>query len=432
LLRDQAIFGKITVDMTSHILKTRMGFVSELIVKFEIPSYLQKGLESGALERIGGVVRERTNGQVVAWLRDSVAYEQQTAKAAPNPSSPIYGVIQASQVRQLSTGASLTTSQLMKLSVAGQMVNLAVSVLSFGVLLQRLDDLEKQIQGLGEAILQEFKRDRDNDFQVALEAARDVYEHADKNQKDLAARSAIDRLKSARNNFLRDFENAVIDRSNREKIKLAQALLERAIYAQIAVARCYWVTGNADTAAKQLGEELPKFKKHVKSLIEALLSPDPALYFEASIPPERLAQFFNVQHWLHDGSDAITAESMFEILQELRKDFFRPDLSEKITQSTQAQPPTPLPVVGVVLSKFSQSSKRSESDWRTPLLKNLERSLVLIENYQRLEGYELEIRTARLSLEEWEKLVDAKRLAEHGGALIIDEEALEASTKRLQ
>jgi len=404
--------------------------VSELIVKFEIPSYLQKGLESGALERIGGVVRERTNGQVVAWLRDSVAYEQQTAKAAPNPSSPIYGVIQASQVRQLSTGASLTTSQLMKLSVAGQMVNLAVSVLSFGVLLQRLDDLEKQIQGLGEAILQEFKRDRDNDFQVALEAARDVYEHADKNQKDLAARSAIDRLKSARNNFLRDFENAVIDRSNREKIKLAQALLERAIYAQIAVARCYWVTGNADTAAKQLGEELPKFKKHVKSLIEALLSPDPALYFEASIPPERLAQFFNVQHWLHDGSDAITAESMFEILQELRKDFFRSDLLEKITQSVQ--PSALLPIVDAVLSRLSPSSKRSESDWRTPLLENLERSLILIENYQRLRGYELEIRTARLSLEEWEKLVDAKRLAEHGGALIIDEEALEASTKRLQ
>jgi hypothetical protein len=412
--------------------------VGTLRVIFEVPSHLEAGLASGALERIGGVIRERASGQVVAWLRDSAAYEQ-AANAALKPSNPIYGVIQASQVRQLSTGASLynlsqvapqTTSQLMRLSVAGQMVNLAVSVLSFGVLLQRLDDLKKQIQGLEAAILQEFKHDRDNDFQVALEAARDAYEHTDKNQKDIAARSAIDRLKGARSNFLRDFENAVIDRSNRERIRLAQALLERAIYAQIAIARCYWVTGNADTAVKQLIERRPEFRQHVQRLIEALLSPSPALYLEANIPLESLVQFFNVQHWLHDGSDEITAESMFKILQELRKDFFRSDLLEKITQSVQ--PSALLPIVDAVLSRLSPSSKRSESDWRTPLLENLERSLILIENYQRLRGYELEIRTARLSLEEWDKLVDAERLVEHGGALIIDEEALEASTKRLQ
>ena len=47
-----------------------------LRVIFEVHSHLEAGLASGALERIGGVIRERASGQVVAWLRDSAAYEQ--------------------------------------------------------------------------------------------------------------------------------------------------------------------------------------------------------------------------------------------------------------------------------------------------------------------------------------------------------------------
>lgn len=59
------------------------------------------------------------------------------------------------------------------------------------------------------------------------------------------------------------------------------------------------------------------------------------------------------------------------------------------------------------------------------LTEQLGQAEILIENFQRLEGYELELRSMRLSVSEWEALVPAEELEQHGFAVIVDSARLE-------
>jgi hypothetical protein len=401
-------------------------------VVFEIPPHLQTGLLSGVLERVGGVVRDSATKQVVAWLREGNFADHAASSIIGLVSAvtnPIGAVLQIAQtglslwdghqtrqaVEELSKQVGQLSSQVAQfaqLTMTGQMINLAMSGVSFVLLMKRLEVLRKQIDDLSTTVQKEFKRDRDNTFQVGLEAAEDAWNHKDKNQRDFAARSAIDSLKRSRNDLLLDFQEIMNrrdkDAQNPDHLKLAQFLLQRAIFAQIAIARCYWVTDNPDTAVSQISEQLPKFKAHISGLIQALFLPSAAMYFEASIPPRELAQFLEIQHWLRDEAGPISAQSMFSIINDLRSDFFKESL------------------FGNPLERMSGSKK-----WRDQQLKDLSASLALMENYKRLEGYALEIRTANLSLPEWENLVDAEKLLEFGGAIVLDELALQESMKRL-
>lgn len=417
-----------------------------LQVAFEIPSEVERGLASGALERVGGVIRDSSTKHVVSWLRDSGVF-QTTVDSSTNTAliNPTNTVLSASQqgasllnispnsLSSLTQLANQANSQLAKigqftsnlfngnkqlsqqvtywgqLTAAGQMVNLAMTGLSFVVLLQRLEVLRGDIQKLQAVVLKEFKRDRDNTFEVALEAAHDAWSLDDKNQRDHAARSAIDGLKRARNDFLTDFQEVMSgDKElDAERLKLAQAQLQRAIYAQIAIARSYWAMGTPQKAIAQLSEQAPKFKVYTSQIVQARMKPNElAMYFEQSIPSEKLAQAIDIYYWISGQEGRVTPQFMFAMMDSIRSNFFNADV-------------------------FGNFIQRMSSSWREPLLQDLDSSLALIENVQRLEGYELEIRTANLSLEQWDSLVDADKLKQYGGALIVDTDALSRAISHL-
>lgn len=417
-----------------------------LQVAFEIPSEVERGLASGALERVGGVIRDSSTKHVVSWLRDSGVF-QATVDSSTNTAliNPTNTVLSASQqgasllnispnsLSSLTQLANQANSQLAKigqftstlfngnkqlsqqvtywgqLTAAGQMVNLAMTGLSFVVLLQRLEVLRGDIQKLQAVVLKEFKRDRDNTFEVALEAAHDAWSLDDKNQRDHAARSAIDGLKRARNDFLTDFQEVMSSGKelDAERLKLAQAQLQRAIYAQIAIARSYWAMGTPQKAIAQLSEQAPKFKAYTSQIVQARMKPNElTMYFEQSIPAEKLAQAINIYYWISGQEGRVTPQFMFAMMDSIRSNFFNADV-------------------------FGNFIQRMSSSWRDPLLQDLDLSMALIENVQRLEGYELEIRTANLSLEQWDSLVDADKLKEYGGALIVDTDALSRAISHL-
>jgi hypothetical protein len=346
-----------------------------------------------------------------------------TALNAANPLSFILGLTQLGNtvlgnyqaregIEKLSQQVAQVSQQVTywgQLTAAGQMVNLAMTGLSFVVLLQRLEVLRGDIQKLQAVVLKEFKRDRDNTFEVALEAAHDAWSLDDKNQRDHAARSAIDGLKRARNDFLTDFQEVMSSEKqlDGEHLKLAQAQLQRAIYAQIAIARSYWAMGTPQKAIAQLTEQAPKFKAYTSQIVQARMQPNElAMYFEQSIPSEKLAQAIDVYYWLSGQDGRVTPQFMFAMMDNIRSNFFNADV-------------------------FGNFIQRMSSSWRDPLLQDLDSSLALIENVQRLEGYELEIRTANLSLEQWDNLVDAQKLKEYGGALIVDTDALNRAIRHL-
>ncbi|WP_309675665.1 hypothetical protein [Pseudomonas sp.] len=105
----------------------------DLSVVFKVPEWLAIGLESGELERVGGVIRDKVTKKVIAWLRegDSVSTEP--------PSDILNG-------------------QLSKLMMQGQMLmglqvaNLVVSAVGFAMIYRKLQGIERQLNVIGNAV----------------------------------------------------------------------------------------------------------------------------------------------------------------------------------------------------------------------------------------------------------------------------------------
>ena len=98
--------------------------MTPLNVVFDLPAVLANGLQSGALERVGGVIRESNSKQVVAWLREggSGALNDLTLPKLP-----------------MGQAAQLVAPML-------SAVNLGVSVAGFAVVITQLNQISDQIR----------------------------------------------------------------------------------------------------------------------------------------------------------------------------------------------------------------------------------------------------------------------------------------------
>src|SRR6266498_654900 len=65
--------------------------MGNLEILFEIPKWIEKGLASGVLKRVGGVIVKSGSRQVVAWLRDGSGINKVVNIGSRIPSS--FGVL---------------------------------------------------------------------------------------------------------------------------------------------------------------------------------------------------------------------------------------------------------------------------------------------------------------------------------------------------
>lgn len=107
----------------------------DLSVVFKVPEWLAAGLESGELERVGGVIRDKVTKKVVAWLK-----EGDTISTEP-PSEVLNG-----QLSQLMMQGQV----LMGL----QMANLAVSTIGFAMIYRKLQGIERKLEGIQSGVEQ--------------------------------------------------------------------------------------------------------------------------------------------------------------------------------------------------------------------------------------------------------------------------------------
>ena len=405
--------------------------MSELKVLFEVPRFIQAGLESGIFKRVGGVIVESGTKQVVAWLRDSGVIEtvagqaMNIATSAVNPLNFVFTIAQTAvslldghatrnaiagvseQVVALSQQTQIIGSLTM-LTLSGQVVNLAFSAITFQIILRRLDSLSAEIDKLGKEMMLQFQIDRDMRFRVALQAARDALETKHIATRDNAVRSAIDGLYEAQENFFRDFKDSIEKAKNDPKFLLvAQQQLIRAIYAVISRIRCYAVTGDTEIAKQRLREDIPQFRQFSETLIKAWLGDHPSLYFHRLIETPYLDRFFQIESWLLDAQPN-DPKSLFKIVNAMRDDFWREDLD--IERNA-----TPI----ALLNRFVQ---KDSAITLSPMLNALNQCEIIIENIDRLRGFELELSSLRLSLDNWNEIVPEQDLKTHGGAIIFAEE----------
>lgn len=101
-----------------------------LNVLFDLPAGLTSGLQSGAYERVGGVIRDSGTKQVVAWLREGGSGE--AAKVLSQPPLPTL---------PLGSVAQMVTPLL-------SAINLGVSVVGFAVVITQLNQISNRIKAV--------------------------------------------------------------------------------------------------------------------------------------------------------------------------------------------------------------------------------------------------------------------------------------------
>lgn len=401
--------------------------MSDLRVVFEVPKVIEAGLRSGTLERVGGVIRDSATKQVVVWLRDG-SMVTQTLNAGAN-ASPLSLVLTAARMGTTLLDGHLTrrvvegvaqqvqiVTNLVAFTAAGQTINLAVSGASLAIMMRRVERLSESVAELGERVTAEFARDRIIDFRAALQTARDAFEGNHVNSRENAAHDARQGLYKAREHLLKDFEQN-LQLGEAANLLTAQHELIYAMYAETSRIRCYLALGETELAKTQLLESIPGFRQNTIHLIQAWLGQHPAVFFHENYSTEDLERFLRIQAWIRDMENEHPERQLFAIIDDLRQSFWNPDVIEHLTPD----------------SRFQRLRKRvgrpkEESNENLDVLSMAEMS---IENLDRLRGFELELRSMRLGLEDWMGMISESELEQHEMGMILDVEALKGLGSKL-
>jgi len=379
----------------------------EIEVLFEVPPAIAKGLATGALERVGGVIRETGSKQVVAWLREG-------GKIASNPNI-LTGGLGSVATGILNTAISAHSHRLIMQALERQamligtmgLLNIAISGCTLYILSKRITRLEKQIEEIHNRIIEEFTRDRQINLLSALESMRDVVEAEGDSYKRAAQRLSQD-LDSARRHILHDFNRLLKDSMGAEQGQMAQDYLLLAMQVDAMRIRCYLETDEHKLARKRLNERLEDYRKQISEFIHKLLGERRAMYFHKTISDEDFKGWLRIEGWLRRKDDVL-----LELVKGYRHDFWDNDAIQAFTPSRS------LP--------FSLPFRQAEEPTRHLLA--LIQAELLIENYKRLQGFESELAAIeRLGLSEWDARTN---IEDHDDYVILVDANLLQQAERL-
>jgi|AGSF01.1.fsa_nt_gi hypothetical protein len=363
-----------------------------LNVSFVLADAIIKGLESGELVRIGGVIREVASGKIVTFLREA--------------SSNISTIPQQIQMAQ---GALMIGS-------VASVLSLGVSVAGFTMLNQRINDLEKRLKQT-EELLNKLNQKIDigyyANFKAALNLATNAFSMTQLNNRQDMAIQAINRFLEAEHIFT-DYT----DRELASGSQIADEYLLTLSLAYIAEARCYLELGEYKTALIRFQEGSQIIRERIQKYVELLLTSNPAVYlqpeFENQIDLKRLTRIYQ---WMN--SDSGLDENA--VFQKQRQNFFEyvrdPD---KWVNSLPSAILNRVEVAGWIFVGPSSDDLKKEAFKRLPSVFEVIESMV--ETNRRFEAYELEIKTIinlGITFSEWLNLTPSEEKPEGANFMFI-------------
>lgn len=341
--------------------------MSQITAVFDIPAPISAGLANGSLERIGGVIRNSESKQIVAWLRDGIV-----PKDTQNTISKLL----------FSQGLLLTNPALAPMFL----LNLTIQTVGFIKLNQRLKKIETDLTGLKK----EFERDRLVRRQSALNAARDVLETNDPAFMMVRMNEAIKGLYEAQDQLLLEIEGTS---ALHKKVELITQALELLILR----AHCYLRSGQEGLALKELSG-LNELKKAARKTVELCLGPHPAIFLHPTFGNEVAHSFIKLQIWLKD-QDFPTPETFISIINSLRPDFW----NDKATATLQKQSDTKN-----LIRRLTKHESNKEN-----LLGKLSLATIICENFDRVEGFQIEVRALKLMDQTWQEWEGKGKHSDH-------------------
>ncbi|MCY3796474.1 MAG: hypothetical protein OXG84_01615 [Chloroflexi bacterium] len=360
----------------------------QIQVMLEVPLKIAAGLASGQLELLGGVVREKATGQIVALLREGGRVASNTDLA----NGILRTVLQANSGGLLSTltgVANLAATArshyliMQKLQALTSLVglvggigllNLAATAVSTGIILKRLNELEQAIKDLGVDIAKQFEANRKVKMEAAINAANLALSMECEDDRRAHSHFAINELFEARQHVWREIDTLKGSSHYAKNNELMQKNIEQAMHLDTLYSRCLLELGNVSLAKAFVNGKLSEYQSTSRILVHRHLGTHRAAYFHISILDEDLRRYIAIEHWLHDDENRL-----LEILLGNRRDFFNTDVADK---------------------------KEIKKPGKERYIDALTQSELLIENIRRFEGFHVEIEAvARLgiSYSEWEK-----------------------------
>ncbi len=370
--------------------------------EFQIPDFITEGLQSGAYERVGGIVCEHGTKQVVAWLRE--AAPEKLINFTP---------------KLLSGGEAF----------AG-VLNLGISVCGFSVILSRLNKLEANLKQSQE-LLTQIDRKIDisfyGNFVSAIKQANAAFLMNSQENRRQSALQAIDRLLATQHHF-----TGLVDAAIAQDDSTTHNLLATLRLAYMAEVRCYLELEEVELALMRLDEGIevlqPRCRRHLN---QQLLNPKLLFLHPDCRNTISQPQLVSVYQWAQAGiTDREVLERESKKLAKVKEATSGPTVSElakdyknAVTDSSThvvaraawsylGLLASPVYYVGMNVKASSDNAKRADQLSLLPKLPERFNQLeTVVEDANRFEAYHTEvqiIQTSGISFHEWSDLKPSK------------------------
>ena len=357
-------------------------------VYFEVPEFIETSLSDGSMERVGGVIRFSDDKQVIAWMRQG----GQMGQVVESTTGLLAHITQLSGTGNFALGRLISgVSPFLSISMAGfSLIEHIVGIRAHEAELERIYD----------RVSEEFQRDREVELSAALDYAENILVAKNESYKHEAVAKVTYELGVARSQLLRDLKELLLAEWNQQTAELALNYQVLAMNVCAMSSRLHLEIGEDEAAIDWLSQCVSEQENQTRSFVKKLLGNRRALYFHESVDHEYFERYLNIERWLRGKRDVLP-----EIVQAYRRSFWDRDAL------------APLYTGGI-------RSRIDESPFYETALPNAE---ALIENFQRLQGIELELKSMCLpTFEEWEAFDgdDGVSIREHDGYVMLVNQAL--------
>lgn len=332
----------------------------------EVPEFIGTGLSDGTMERVGGVIRYSDNQQTIAWLRRGGQMGQVAESAA--------GLLES--VTSLSGTKNLALGQL--LASVTPILNISMAGFSLVEHIAGIRAHEAEIDRIFDRISEEFQRDRGVSLLAALDYAENAFLVNNDEYKQEAVAKVNFELAVARGQLIEDLDQMLSAEVNPTNIELAVS------YQVIAMKVCAMGTrlrleiGEQKAAIDWLSKCVSDHKTSARSFVKRWLGKFPALFFHESVSDEYLDRFLDIERWLRQKHDVVR-----DVIKDNRRSFWNGE------------------AINALYTPGRINRRLLEKPFYLDAIPPAE---ILIENFQRLQGFELELKSMCVPFHEWEAL----------------------------
>ena len=369
--------------------------MSSISVHLQVPEFIESGLASGSMERVGGVIRtlNSNNRESIAWIRKAGQTGQTVVSSA--------GLLE--NVMRFSGLGTTTLATLLGSSLP--ILNIAMAGYALADIILRIQGQHAELEQLHEAIKREFNRERVVNLITAIDIARNISRARDVDVKRQMVGQVTERLVNAEVQLLIDFEESLTGDMEVKHKEAAVRTIVLAMHVAAMSARAWLEIGEADLAREWLAYSLERQQRRARRLVAYIgLATGSRLLLPRSQLAMKTSSAISV---LNDGF-ARKKTSLRELVRENYADFWNDDALSSIQN-----PP-----------RFGQ--REAVLITPPPYLSLLKQVELLIENYRRLEGFRLELKSMCLPFDQWD-VYDVRTDmmdTEHGGYVMLVNDAL--------